>query len=178
MVPFCPFPFLAVWLESQGKMGMAIAVWVASPLILWASINFLALAFNEGLRRRLKPLVFSVSGEPALRMWFVGLGMQGRRQLLHPHYDVGWLLLYSEEIVFVGERERLLLKKTELTGIGYSPNIHSLVGLGRWVVIEGRTSKGRLRFLVEPRERRTLLGNLLLSKQMAYEVRKWWLGKR
>lgn len=178
IVPFCPFPFLAVWLEAHGKMSMAVAVWVASPLILWASINFLGLFSNESLKRALKPLASSGGTEPAMRIWFVGFGMRGKRTVLHPHYDVGWLLLFSEELVFVGERERVFLKKAEITGIGFSPNIHTLLGLGRWVVIEGRTSQGRLRFFVEPREYRTLLGNLRLSKRLALDVRKWWLGKR
>lgn len=178
VIPFFPFPFIAVWLESHGYMEVAVVVWVASPLVLWSSINFLALAFNESIKRRLKPLAFSMQSGPVMRTWFVGFALPHRRQMIHPHYDVGWLQLYSDEIVFVGERERTGLKKSEITGIGFSANIHTLLGLGRWMVIDGRTSTGRVRLLIEPRECRTLLGNLRLGKRMVAEIRRWWLGKR
>jgi hypothetical protein len=48
-----------------------------------------------------------------------------------------------------------------------------LLGLGRWISLEGVADGKPIRLLIEPRERPTLLGNLLFSKALAGRLRRW-----
>jgi hypothetical protein len=57
--------------------------------------------------------------------------------------------------------------------VRFRANVHTVIGLGRWISIEGFADGKPIRLLIEPRERPQLLGNLRYSKRLAQRIRRW-----
>lgn len=173
-----PLPPAALWLHGQGRATEALYVWGASPIVFWLSINFLGLFQNEKMKRVLRPPLRAAYPKKVKEATFAGFARPKYRGPLHPHEEVGWLLLHPDRIEFFGESQKHSLRRGEIAGAKFLWNVHSLLGLGRWICIEGRLKGKRVRMLVEPRERRTLLGNRLLAKRLLKEIREWAKGGR
>jgi len=132
------------------------------------AVNLLGLFQNRTMHAELKPLVHG-RGEP---LWFVGIGKPGAVGALDPHEDLGFLLLTANGVEFVGEMSRYQIPYIDIFAVSFSMNAHSLLGLGRWVAIEGRHDGKKFRLLVEPRTHPTLLQNKREGARLASEVRK------
>src|SRR5262249_16634940 len=96
--------------------------------------------------------------------------------VLDAHEDVGFLAFGPYELEFIGDTKRVRIVREQVTRVHFLPNVHTLVGLGRWIGIEATINGMPVRLLVEPRERNTLLGNLALSGWLKKTIVDWRAG--
>lgn len=159
--------------ENEGVFGPQLAVLCGMPVAGWLLMNFIGLWGNRGLRASLAK---KLSVAPGQGIYFVGLARPSYRGLLDPHEDVGFLIEHPDSLEFRGESLSFRLNRPDLLGVCYRPNVHTLVGLGRWISVEGKLEGKPIRLLVEPRERPTLLGNLRFSKALKFQLQGWLKG--
>ena len=177
LVPFLswlPFAAWGVWTVARERAvtptGLA---WLAAATVVgWLAVSTFGLWGNGSMRRLLGARV----REPGER-WFVGFATPRFTGLLDAHEDVGFLILGKDGLAFLGDSRRVELPKDCVVRVGFRPNVHSVLGLGRWVVVEGVVKGQPVRMLVEPRERPTMLGNLRLSGRLRREIEGWARGK-
>ncbi len=173
-----PLPAAAIWLHEQGHTAVALYVLGASPVLFWFSINLFGLFQNEKMKSAMRPPLRAAYPKQVQTATFSGFARPMYRGLVHPHEDVGWLLLHPDRIEFFGESQKHSLRKEDIVGARFQWNVHSLLGLGRWICIEARMGGKRVRMLVEPRQRRTLLGNRTLGKHLLKQIREWAKDER
>jgi hypothetical protein len=165
-------PFLVFGLIQFARQGAELPAALslaAFPIVTWLATNFLALVGNQSLKRAMASRVPMGSGAKC----FVGFSPPGQSGWLDPHSDVGYLVIHSDRIEFIGSASRVTLKKSEVVSARFRPNAHTWIGLGRWVSIEGQSQGRVVRLLVEPREKATLLGNRAESARLLQAVRDW-----
>ncbi|MBS1718634.1 MAG: hypothetical protein JSS72_12980 [Armatimonadetes bacterium] len=146
---------------------------LAAQVLGLVAVNFFGLYDNQRMKQHMMREAEVLY--PHLRGWmmFVGYAPDGYGNLLDPHKDVGILILTPDSIEFVGDSHLISLRRSQVLRVTYRANIHSLVGLGRWVTIEGRKD-GKLFVLhFEPREAKTLLGDRRLSSNLKQKLENW-----
>lgn len=167
MLTWVPPGVAGILLFQEGQTIWAFVCWGAVPVLGWLGINGLALFQNDAMRRELAFL------RPANEAVFVGVATPKHRGLLDPHEDVGWLWMDGDELHFQGERLRLILPRDGIRRIGYRANAHTILGLGRWVAVEGVREGRRFALRIEPRERRTLWANKREGAKLLGSLRAW-----
>jgi len=165
---FVPVFAAGLFLFQQDKLAQSVGFFVASIVIGIFAVNLLGLFQNRRMHAELKPLIH---GRPEPN-WFVGVGKPGGVGALDPHQDIGFLLLSHSGVEYVGESARYTIPYAEIIGVGYKVNAHSLLGLGRWVAIEGKHDGKPFMLLVEPRTHPTILQNKKEGARLAAEIRK------
>lgn len=163
---------LVLMVRSQEIVGPGLWLLLAGTVLGWLAVNQFGLFQNANMKRQLR-LILEAKGESAEDGPFVGIATPHYSSTIDPHEDVGFLRLYADRISFVSETRTLDLAKSDLKTVRYRANVHSLLGLGRWVSLEGVNDGKAFRLLIEPRERPTLLGNLRYSKLLADRLRRW-----
>ncbi len=164
-----PFAVGGIVLFQEGLRTLAFVAWALVPLAGWFGINLFGLYQNEAMKRELH----SLRPADAKLVRFVGIATPRHRSLLDAHEDVGWLILEEDSLRFVGERKRIQLAKNEIRSVRFRPNVHSLLGLGRWIAIEGTHEGKRFLLRVEPREHKTLRANRKEGARLLDELRAW-----
>lgn len=154
-------------------LGRGLWLLVLSLPLGLVAVNFLGLYQNRLMKKEMDLRLRGSRPRLPYRRYFVGMATPTFRGLLDPHEDVGFLLLHPDKVEFFGEKIRIELARSEIVGVRFRPNVHSLIGLGRWVSLEAMVEGKPGRLLVEIRERPTLLGNLLMSRTLLKKVAKW-----
>lgn len=170
-----PFAAIGVWrvLETQEMMGDGLAWLVAMPIVGWMAVNLFGHFENATMRDAMRARLVQQGVDLGESRTFVGFARPGRSGLLDPHEDVGFLVVRADELEFVGETHRVRVPRDAVVRVRFRMNIHSWVGLGRWVSIEGTLEDTPIRLLVEPREKSTLLGNRIFSTELCRRLREW-----
>jgi len=152
---------------------LAVGLLALGTVIGWLALNRFGLFDNAKMRRELerelKARDVDLGDSPA----FVGFATPRYSSALDPHEDVGFLVLRPGRLEFVSEVRTVTVERQDIREIRFRPNIHSLLGLGRWVSIEGEVGGQAIRLAIEPRERRTLLGNRAYSKELRNRLAAW-----
>jgi hypothetical protein len=164
---------IRVILHRHELIGRGLWILVLADVLGWVALNQFGLFQNGRMRRRLSAIVGKSKDLPADRS-FVGFSSPKFAGILDAHEDVGFLYFGDSEITFRSETRSVDLERTEIRKICFRPNVHSIVGLGRWISIEGVRHGKPIRMLIEPRERRTMLGNLLESRKLRAKLGGWW----
>lgn len=170
-----PFALFAIgWMIAKGAIGtLGLAFFAFSPVAAWISMNFLGLYRNRQMRRQLEVFLRGVRPKLSSPILFVGAATPKYSSLLDPHEDIGFLILLPDKLEFFGDRMNLAIDRSKVVGVEFRPNVHTVVGLGRWISIDGVADKERIRLLIEPREKSTLLGNLLFGRQVKRKIEAW-----
>lgn len=142
-------------------------------LMGWLAMNQFGFFQNGRMRRRLERILKERADLPPSDRVFVGFASPRYAGMLDAHEDVGFFFLLPDRAVFVSETRRVELLKAQCVRVGYRANVHTLVGLGRWVSIDGLSDGKTVRMMIEPRERNTMLANLRRSKPLMMKVRRW-----
>ena len=176
-VPFlCGLPFAAwgLWTVARDRnVSPASLGWlVLGTAIGWVALSFFGLWGNATMRRLLTARL-----HPKGDFRFVGFASPKFAGLLDAHEDVGFLIMGKDELLFLGDSLRVELPKDCVVRVAFRPNVHSVVGLGRWVSVEGVVKGKPVRMLLEPRERPTMLGNLRASGRLRRDIEGWARGK-
>ncbi len=177
LMPFLfwlPFAAWGVWTVARDRAVTPAGVgWlVLATFAGWIGISLFGFWGNASMRRLLGARI----REPGER-WFVGFASPRFSGLLDAHEDVGFLILGKDVLAFAGDSRRVELPKDCVVRVLFRPNVHSIVGLGRWVSVEGIVKGKPVRMLLEPRERPTMLGNLRISGRLKREIEEWARGK-
>jgi hypothetical protein len=147
---------------------------VALGVVLgWLGTNFFGGLPNRRMRGQLQRILQAKRVEMGDEVWFVGFATPKFSSALDPHEDVGFLAIEPERLRFISERRELEIARGHVRGVRIRANVHTLVGLGNWVSVEGEIDGAPIRLLVEPRERPTLMGNLRLSRRLVRRLREW-----
>jgi len=152
--------------------GTGLGILAFATGLGWLALNQFGLYQNSRMKIRLTAILGKTAKLPQER-FFVGFSSPKFTGVLDAHEDVGFLCLGKDSISFVSETRVVELKRAEVTQVEFRPNVHSMVGLGRWISIEALRSGVRIRMLIEPRERRTMLGNLREGKPLKLALQAW-----
>jgi hypothetical protein len=142
-------------------------------LLGWIGLNIFGLTGNAFMRRELKRNLIAKNVAFEDPHFFVGFSSPKFFGVLDAHEDIGFLFLRESTLEFVGEVNQVKIARGEIKEIRFRPNIHSWVGLGRWISIDGLRKKSRFRMNIEPREKNYLLLNLLTSRRVKEELQAW-----
>lgn len=170
------FPPLIMAVKSFAAEGPSPAtlLWTAAfPASAWVMACLTALVGNGRMKREMGRRLHIERPFDQTEKYFVGFARPVYRSALDPHEDVGFLILHEDRIEFWGSEQRISLGIEEVAGVRFRPNTHTMVGLGRWISVEAVVDEMPVRLLIEPREKRTLLGNLLFSKRLLEIIRAW-----
>jgi len=131
------------------------------PTVGWIALNALASRGDAAMRAVLERRLSRRFPAPVVAgPWFVGFARPSYVSALDPHEDLGFLFVTADAVVFVGETQRVELPRGSILRVGRRANPHTWLGLGGWVTLEGEVEGKPVRMMVEPRERRTLRGNV------------------
>lgn len=159
---------------AEPQLRWQFLMWLGISLgVGWVSICLFGLAGNGQLKQRMGKKLHDVRPFDKGKRWFVGFARPKYRGLLDAHEDVGFLCLHSDRAEFFGDQRRIELMKRSIRKISFRANPHTLLGLGRWISIDAENEGKPVRMLIEPREKATLLGNLLFSRRLIKEIREW-----
>ena len=188
-----------VWTTSRKVMGNVLPLVVASPLLIkavlvfahtgpsvvailwaalfpvgaWLAVALLGLAGNRRMKNEVSRRMHIDRPFDKTEKYFIGIATPSFKSVLDPHEDVGFLVVHQDQLEFYGSERHLLLNKRDIMNIRLTPNTHTIIGLGRWIAIEAIVRNISARLLVEPRERRTLIGNLLFSRRLFDRLVEW-----
>ena len=109
---------------------------------------------------------------------FVGASRPKYGGGIHPHEDVGWLIVHPDAIEFLGETLRYSLAKSQIRRMRFAMNINSILVLGRWICVEGSRDEKRIVMRIEPRQKETMLGNFIYSRELIRQLRAWLRQQR
>lgn len=162
------------WMYSRERIwGPGLLIFAVSPLLAWVLVNYLGLFGNESMKTALHKRLHAAKPRLADVHYFVGIATPKHASFLDPHEDIGYIVLHQDALEFFGDYLNLSIAKSQIVSVTFRPNIHSVIGLGRWVSVEGKMDERPIRLNVELREKPSLLGNLLLSKGLRDRIRSW-----
>jgi len=172
---FVPFAGLGVkWMLDKGSIfGPGLWLVVVGTVLGWLGLNIFGLYGNAFMRRELKRDLTAKGVDFNVPHLFVGFTTPRFFNVLDAHEDIGFVFLRQEILEFVGESHNLKVPRNEVTNIYFRPNIHTWVGIGRWICIEGTHKDKKFRLSIEPREKNFLILNLLEGKQTQMRLLKW-----
>ena len=153
--------------------GPGLWLLVLSTVLGWLAVNQFGFFENGWMRWQLERILKSDGKELTGELVFVGFATPTYSSMLDAHEDVGFLRILPDRLVFASESRNVEVMKSSVTEVRFRMNVHTLVGLGRWVSVEGKVNDKPIRMLLEPRERPTLLGNLLYSKKLRQKLIDW-----
>ena len=152
---FVPVFAVGLMLYQGGNHIAALGFLIASPVVGLIAVNFLGLYQNSQMKQELRRILGKEDAGPI----FVGFSRPGSVSALDPHDDLGWLVVGTRSVKFLGEKGAYELPWSDIRGVRFRPNVHTLLGLGRWISFEGLKDGKHLRLMVEPRVFSTLLAN-------------------
>ena len=163
-----------VWMyQHDSILGLGLWLVVGGTAIGWIALNLFGLLGNAFMGREIKRNLTARGIDFNTPHFFVGFARPRFFSILDAHEDLGYLFLRDDEIEFVGEDHRISLPRNQIHGIRFRPNVHTWVGLGRWISIEGKVKNLPVRMNVEPRERNYLFLNLLDSARVKAALESW-----
>jgi hypothetical protein len=166
-----------LWVFQSGKItGPGLWVLVAGQVLGWIALNIFGLFENGRIRRdSMRNLALRRPPAPG-PVIFVGCASTKHQSMLDAHEDVGFLSFGPQELEFIGDEKRMRILREQIQKVHFQANVHSIVGLGRWISIEATINGLPVRLLLEPRERNTMFGNLMLSGWLRKVIEDWKAG--
>ena len=161
----------------QGEIvGPGLWLLIAATILGWLAVNFWGLVENRKMKLQLSRIL-EARGILAKDAPFVGIATPRYSSMLDPHEEVGFLFFLPDRIEFVSETKTIELFRNQVRIIRFRANVHTLLGLGRWVSLEGVADGKPIRLMIEPRERPSLIGNLRRSKPLLMRLKRWLAEK-
>jgi hypothetical protein len=162
--------------DTTSSIVLGTVLLLVGPVVGWLTVNRFGFFGNESLRREIQKKVLAKAGKDASSGIFVGFARPSYVGLLDAHEDLGFLFLGSETLEYLGEVHQVSIPRKDVKGVGYKANIHSALGLGRWISIDAVHKAKPVRVLVEPREFKTLLANKKRGAKLKREIDEWRKG--
>jgi hypothetical protein len=161
-------------IAAKGQLlGLGLWLLILSTVLGWLSINQFGFFENRKMRKQLERILETEGRATMGDKVFVGFATPKYSSMLDAHEDVGFLRILHDRVIFVSELRTVEVMKSDIVGIRFRANVHSVLGLGRWVSIEGKVGEQPIRLLIEPRERLTLFGNRLYGSKLRTKLLNW-----
>ncbi len=176
---FLPLAIIAgaIMLKARGITTPGVVIFAVAVIVGWLAVNQFGLMGNENLRERLQRKLLAKAMKNTTAGIFVGFARPAYIGLLDAHEDLGFLFLEGDHLEYRGEQYNVSLHRFEIKEVRFRPNIHTYLGLGRWVSIEAIVANKPVRVLVEPRQANTLLANRRRGSELKGRLEKWLLEK-
>lgn len=152
---------------------LGVVLCVLALIVGWFAVNQFGFFGNANLRREIQKKVLAKAGKDASKGTFVGFARPAYVGLLDAHEDLGFFFLDPDSLEYLGEMHQVSIPRADVKGVRFRPNVHSLLGLGRWVSVEAIHKGKPVRVLIEPREETTLLGNRKRGTKLRKEIEAW-----
>lgn len=163
-----------VWMAVKGEvLGWGLALLVTGTIVGWFALNRFGLFENGRMRAQLERILHANGETLAGEKWFVGFATPRYSSTVDPHEDIGFLEVTDDRLRFLSESRTVEVLRADVSEVRFRANVHSLLGLGRWVSVEGKVGEKPIRLMVEPRERQTLLGNRREGARLRLRLRSW-----
>jgi hypothetical protein len=172
-----PVFVLAITFYIVGYHELAMICFIVFPLVGWLSINWFGLFQNHCMKNELRSRLKHERITLPESTIFVGFAGPNHTSLLDAHEDVGFICITDKGVDFYGDTQRHGLDRNEIIGINLRANAHTLLGMGRWISIEGKRNGVPIRMMIEPREKKTLWQNRQLGTYLIKQLRKWLKGQ-
>ncbi|MBS1720517.1 MAG: hypothetical protein JST35_08740 [Armatimonadetes bacterium] len=164
-VPLVVAAVTVMW-KQNNTWGLGLVLLLAALAAAWILTNFCGLWQNGFMSRHLRREL-TADGVDLTDAVFFGYCSPKFQSLLDAHEDVGYLCFEKDAVIFRGETIEIGFRRGEVKRVMSRPNVHSLLLLGRWIVVE--TLDGA-RHKFEPRVANHLLGNLLQAKSLQAKI--------
>jgi len=158
---------------ATGMSGSTLVYLVLFPIVGWIATNFFGPCGSWGLKQVMGKRLHHERPFDKTEKLLVGFARPSYRGLLDPHEDVGFLILHPDRIEFFGGSTTVELSKADIQSVSHRSNPHTWLGLGRWVCVEGQSEGKPFRLLIEPRDRASLIGNLILGSKLRQRILAW-----
>ncbi|MDR3691965.1 MAG: hypothetical protein P4L46_21475 [Fimbriimonas sp.] len=170
-----PLAAIGVYLVAAHGQFLGTGLWflAVSTIAGWLAVNQFGFFENAKMRRTLELILKAQGNEMTGEFLFVGFATPKYSSMVDAHEDVGFLEILEDRICFVSETRKVEIQKVNVSGVGTYFNVHSLLGLGGWVGVDALVGDKRIRMLIEPRERPTLLGSKSYRARLAKRLREW-----
>lgn len=163
---------LGVMVGQGNLLGLGLAFLMGATLAGWLATGWFGLYQNLRMRQELSSLLLA-RGENLDGAIFVGLATPRHSGILDAHEDVGFLLLKADRLRYVGENRVIEIYRNDIGRIRLRPSVHTLVGLGGWISIEGEVQGSPIRVSIEPRESATMFGNARRRRPLSKRLEGW-----
>jgi hypothetical protein len=176
LIPSIPFGTLYT-------LGLFFAVfapkslqWITFPALAmaliggWKGIDLYGFWETEKMRAELEESLKSqgIAIEPTDR--WVGISWKGGTSALDAHLDVGFLRITPSGVKVFGELDTYEVSWQSITHFGWTPGMHTIMGLGGWCTLKYNTESGSKILKFEVREKPTMLGNKPLTKELVDQL--------
>lgn len=163
-----------IWMNQNSAIwGKGLWLVVSGTFLGWVALNFFGLWANGFMKRTVKRELTAKLVNFEDPHIFVGFAKPRFFSMLDAHEDIGYLFLRPEILEFVGEVNHVKINRADIQQVRFRPNVHTWVGLGRWITVEGKLKETTFRLSIEPRERNFLLLNLLASGKIRDRILRW-----
>jgi hypothetical protein len=173
----CMLPFAAagtfLMVRAREVTVTGIVLCFVALIVGWFAVNQFGFYGNAALKREVQRSVIAKAGKDASSGLFVGFARPSYVGLLDAHEDLGFLFLDSNALEYLGEVHHVSIPRADVKRVRYRANIHSALGLGRWVAIDAVHKGKPVRLLVEPREFATLLANKKRGTKLRRDIEEW-----
>lgn len=163
---------------DTGFTGKTMYFGIAFVVVAWLCTNFFGYWQNATMRKELGQRIDRERPGMDKTRRFIGFARPRFKGVLDAHEDVGFLIFHPGKLEIYGDHQKIDILVPTITGIRFRGNIHTWVGLGRWISIEGLLDGTPIRLMVEPREKATMFGNLCYSSALRKEIVQWWKENR
>jgi hypothetical protein len=170
-LPFAVYGVYEIFVTRQ-ILGIGLVYLGIATVTGWIGLNLFGFFQNGAMRRQLSKVLCADSDLPPDRV-FVGFSSPRYTGLLDAHEDVGFLCFTPKALLFVGEHRTIEMPRETVRGVGFRPNVHTIVALGRWISVEGDAAGRTVRMLLESRERSTMMGNFLEGPALRRKIDAW-----
>lgn len=162
------------WMAVRAELtGPGLWLIGAGTVLGWLALNQFGFFENGKMRRTLERTLRDREEEIPADRNFVGFATPRYAGTVDPHEDVGFFFLLPDRAVFLSETRRVEVERSQVTEVRFRPNVHTVVGLGGWISLEGIAEGRPIRMMIEPRDRKTLLGNMRRRKALLSKIRRW-----
>jgi hypothetical protein len=176
----CMLPFAVggglLMVRAHEVTWLGVFLCALALVVGWLAVNQFGFFGNAQLKEQIQRKILPKAGKDASKGIFVGFARPAYVGLLDAHEDLGYLFLGTETLEYIGELHQVTIPKADIIGVRYRANVHSALGLGRWVSIDARHMGKPVRVLVEPREAPTLLGNRKRGAELRAQIETWRKG--
>ena len=160
-------------IQSGSLGGAGLIVLGLFPIVAWTAVNYFGLFENGRMRQEMELKLRAAHSDLSSSIYFVGIATPGYVSSLDPHEDVGFLIVNPLHLEFFGDKLNINVKKSVIAEVRFRPNVHTALGLGRWISVEGVAEGQPIRLMIEVRECPTLLANKRLSKKVLSTLQTW-----
>ena len=155
-------------LQKQDYLGEGLWWMLAGLFCGWLGVNLSGVQVNHHMEAELKKRLEFRRESLGAERWFVGFASPKFAGVLDAHEDVGFLVVDQDEIRFISDTRKIRVLRADVERVKFRPNVHTMLGLGGWISIEGQSGDVPFRLLVEPR----VYGQMLMNFGLSRSIRK------